>query len=149
MRVVFQCFREHDLKLKTSKCDLFKSEIIYLAHHISQDSVELSHENVTSIIKCPDPKTFNDISCFTGVFSHYRHFITDFTKIAAPLYDLTSGENKNMKLEPVTLTPEALEAFQTLKDKCVQTAILALPDFKKPFLLETDTSGKGLGAVLL
>ena len=60
-----------------------------------------------------------------------------------------SGENKDKKSEPVTLTPEALEAFQSLKDKCVQAPVLAFPDFKKPFLLETDTSGKGLGAVLL
>ena len=80
---------------------------------------------------------------------HYRHFIKGFAKIAVPLYDLTSGENKDKKSEPVTLTPEALEAFQTLKDKCMQAPVLAFPDFKKPFLLETDASRKGLGAVLL
>ena len=67
--------------------------------------------------------------------------------MAAPLYDLTGGENKDKKSEPVTLTPEALEAFQTLKDKCMQAPALAFPDFKKPFLLKTDTSGKGLGAM--
>ena len=66
-----------------------------------------------------------------------------------PLYDLTSEENNDKKSEPVTLTPEALEAFQTLKDKCVQAPVLSFPDFKKPFLLETDVSGKGLGTILL
>ena len=75
--------------------------------------------------------------------------IKGFAKIAVPLYDLTSGENKDKKAEPVTLTPEALEAFQTLKDKCMQAPVLAFSDFKKPFILETDALGKGLGMVLL
>ena len=79
---------------------------------------------------------------------HYRRFIKNFAKIAAPLYDLTSGENKDKKSEPVTLSPEALEAFETLKQKCVQAPVLAFPDFQKTFLLETDASGKGLRAVL-
>ena len=149
MRVVFECLREHGLKLKPSKCDLFKSKIIYLAHHVSKDGVKPSHKNVASILECPIPKTFTDIRSFTGAVGHYRRFIKGFAKIAAPLYDLTSGENKDKKSEPVTLTPEALEAFQTLKDKCVQAPVLAFPDFKKPFLLETNSSGKGLGAILL
>ena len=149
MRVVFECLREHGLKLKPSKCDLFKSEIIYLAHHVSKDGVKPSHKNVPSILECPILKTFTDIRSFTGAVGHYRHFIKGFARIAVPLYDLTSGENKDKKSEPVTLTPEALEAFQTLKDKCVKAPVLAFPDFKKPFLLEADASGKGLGAILL
>ena len=71
-----------------------------------------------------------------------------FAKIAAPLYDLTSGDNKDKKSEHVDLSPEALEAFDHLKAACLQAPILAFPDFDKPFFLETDTSGKGLGAVL-
>ena len=149
MRVVFECLREHGLKLKPSKCNLCKSEIIYLAHHASKDGVKPSYKNVASILECPIPKTFTDIRSFTGAVGHYRHLIKGFARIATPLYDLTSGENKDKKSEPVTLTPEALEAFQTFKDKCMQAPVLAFPDFKKPFLLETDTSGKGLGAVLL
>ena len=149
MSVVFEHLHEHGLKLKPSKCDLFKSEIIYLAHHVSKDGIKPSHKNVASILECPVPKTFTDICSFTAAVGHYRQFIKGFAKIAAPLYDLTSGENKDKKSEPVTLTPEALEAFQTLKDKSVQVPVLAFPNFKKPFLLETDASGKGLGTILL
>ena len=147
--MVFECLREHGLKLKPSKCDLFKSKIIYLAHHVSKDGVKPSHKNMAFILECPVPKTFTDICSFTGAVGHYRCFIKGFAKNVAPLYDLTRRENKDKKCEPVTLTPEALEAFQTLKDKCVQAPVLAFPDFKKPFLLETDASGKGLDAILL
>ena len=74
--------------------------------------------------------------------------IKGFAKIAAPLYDLTSGDNKDKKSEHVDLSPEALEAFDRLKAACLQAPILAFPDFNKPFLLETDASRRGLGAVL-
>ena len=85
---------------------------------------------------------------FVSLVGHYRCFIKGFAKIAAPLYDLTSGENKDKKSEHVDLSPEAREAFERLKANCLQTPILAFPDFNKPFLLETDASGRGLRAVL-
>ena len=78
----------------------------------------------------------------------HRHFIKGFAHIAAPLYDLISGVNKDKKSESVELSPEVLEAFNILKEKCVNALVLAFPDFKKPFLLETDASRKGFGAVL-
>ena len=148
MCVVFDCLCEHGLKLKPTKCDLFRTELIYLAHHVSKDGVKPSKKNVAPIIACLPPKTYTDIRSFTGVMGHYRHFIKGFAHIAAPLYDLISGDNKDKKSEPVKLSPEALEAFNILKEKCVNAPVLAFPDFKKPFLLETDASGKGLGTVL-
>ena len=148
MCVIFDRLCEHGLKLKPTKCDLFRTELIYLAHHVSKDGVKPSKKNVASIISCSPPKTYNDIRSFTGVVGHYKHFIKGFMHIAAPLYDLISRDNKDKKSEPVKLSPEALEAFNILKEKYVNALVLYFPDFKKPFLLETDASGKGLGAVL-
>ena len=148
MRVVFDCLREHGLKLKLSKCEVFKSEINYLAHHVSQKGALPLKKNLESIAQCPPLDTYTKVKSFVGLVGHYRCFIKGFAKIAAPLYDLTSGDNKDKKSEHVNLSPEALEAFDRLKAACLQAPVLAFPDFNKPFLLETDASGRGLGAVL-
>ena len=95
------------------------------------------------------PDTYTKVKSFVGLIGHYRRFIKGFTHITAPLYDLTSRENKDKKSEHLDLSQEAREAFYCLKAAYLQAPILAFPDFGKPFLLETDASGKGLGAVLL
>ena len=148
MRVVFDCLREHGVKLKPSKCDVFKSEINYLAHHVSQKGVLPLKKNLESSAQCPPLNTYTKVKSFVGLVGHYRHFIKGFAKIAVPLYDLTSGDNKDKKSEHVDLSPEALKAFDHLKAACLQVPILAFPDFDKPYLLEMDASGRGLGAVL-
>ena len=144
MCVVFDHLQEHGLKLKPSKCDVFKSKINY----VSQKGVLPSKKNLESIAQCLPPDTYTKVKSFVGLVSHYRCFIKGFAKIAAPLYDLTCGDNKDKKSEHVDLSPEALEAFDRLKAACLQAPILAFLDFNRPFLLEADASGKGLGAVL-
>ena len=115
---------------------------------MSQKAVLPSKKNLESIAQCLPPDTYTKVKSFVGLVGHYRHFVKGFAKIAVPLYDLTSGDNKDKKSEHVDLSPEALEAFDCLKAACLQAPILAFPDFDKPFLLEMDASGKGLGAVL-
>ena len=129
MQVVFDRLREHGLKLKLSKCEVFKSEINYLAHHVSQKGVFPSKRNLESIAQCLPPDTYTKVKSFVGLVGHYRHFIKGFAKIAVPLYDLTSGDNKDKKSEHVDSSPEALEVFDRLKAACLQAPILAFPDF--------------------
>ena len=148
MCVVFDHLHEHGLKLKPSKCDVFKMEINYLAHHVNKKGVLPSKKNLEAIAECLPPDTYTKVKSFVGLVGHYRHFIKGFANIATPLYDLTSRENKDKKSEHFDLPPEACEAFDRLKAACLQAPILSFPDFSKPFLLETDASGKGLGAVL-
>ena len=148
MRAVFDCLREHGLKLKPSKCDMFKTEINYLAHHVSKKGVLPSKKNLEAIAECPPPDTYTKVKSFVGLVGHYRCFIKGFANIATPQYDLTSRENKDKKSEHLDLPPEAHKAFDHLKATCLQAPILSFPDLSKPFLLETDASGKGLGAVL-
>ena len=128
---IFDHLCEHGLKLKLSKCDVFKLEINYLAHHVSQKGVLPSKKNLKSIAQRPPPDTYTKVKSFVGLVGHYRCFIKGFAKIAAPLYNLTSGNNKDKKSEHVDLSPEAREAFDRLKAACLQAPILSFPDFQQ------------------
>ena len=65
--------------------------------------------------------------------------------MAQPLYDMLG---KEVKMGPVDLPPEVQEAVDILKRKVEFTPILVFHDFDKPFLLKTDASKEGLGAML-
>ena len=94
------------------------------------------------------PQNYTEIQRFLGATGFFQHFIKNYTRIVRPLNELLEGEASKWKAQLVDLTPEAVEAFDLLKTKCVTTPVLAFADFEKPFLLETDASSCGLGAVL-
>ena len=79
---------------------------------------------------------------------HYSQFIKGFAGIAQPLNEHLAGEGASRKLEWVSLSKDTLEAFQALKQACMNSPVLAFTDYTKDFLLKTDASKGGLGAVL-
>ena len=149
LRVVFGQFLEHRLKLKPSKCHFLQDEITFLGHEISADGMRPGMANLKAIAEMTPPKTYTEIRCFTGMTGFFRRFIKGYSKIAKPLNDLLEGKTSKLKNEELELTPEALQAFEDLKKKCIMAPILVFTDFKKPFWLETDASAEGLGAILL
>ena len=84
MHVVFDHLREHGLKLKPSKCDMFKAEINYLAHHVSKRRVLPSKKNLKAIAEWLPPDTYTKVKSSLGLVGHYRHFIKGFA-ILLPL----------------------------------------------------------------
>ena len=146
--VVFDWLREYNLKLKPSKCNLFKEEIKYLAHQVSKQGVWPSNANLKAIAECVLPQTYMEIWAFLGLIGHYRQFIKGFAQIAQLLKKHLAGEGASRKSEWLSLSEDALESFQALKWACMSSPVLAFADYMKDFLLKTDTSKEGLGAVL-
>ena len=146
--VVFDCLREYNLKLKPSKCSLFQEEMNYLAHQVLKEGVQPSNVNIKAIAEYTPLQTYTEIRAFLGLVGHYRWFIKGFTWIAQPLNEHLAGEGASRKSEWVSLSEEALEAFEALKQACMNSPVLAFADYMKDFLLETDVSKEGLGAVL-
>ena len=107
-----------------------------------------SHSNLKAIAEWALPQTYREIHAFLGLVSHYWWFIKSFAWIALPLNEHLAGEGASRKSEWVLLLEDALGAFQALKQACMSTPILAFADYTKEFLLKTDASKEGLGAVL-
>ena len=148
LQAIFDRFAHHRLKLNPSKCHFFKEEISYLGHEISAKGMLPGQKGIKEIACMGPPTTYTGIRKFIGAIGYFRRFIKNFTQIAKPLNDLLGCGNSKLKNHPVSLTAAAEEAFHTLKKKCAMAPVLAFADLKKPFLLETDASKYGLGAIL-
>ena len=152
LEAVFQKLASAGLKLKPSKCFFFKEEIDYLGHLVSGKGVATSPKKIEAVTKWPVPQTVYDVRSFLGFVGYYRRFIRDFSKISKPIREVIIGlENQSKRVAKKTLiywSEAAQSAFEVLKELCVNAPILAFPDYKLPFILHTDSSTEGLGAVL-
>ena len=145
---------EYNLKVKSEKCHLFMTRLRHLGHVVSEAGVAPDEEKVSAVKEWATPRTETDLRAFLGTAGYYRRFIKNFSKIAAPLTSLLGGskeEGKNKrKRNPIhhRWGGDQDEAFNKLKQALTEAPILGYPDFEKPYIVETDASFHGLGAVL-
>ena len=76
------------LKLKPSKCDLFKQQINYLGHVVSKEGVSPDPEKFKAVTEWPQSTTVTVVRSFLGFISYYRRYISNFSKVAKPLNKL-------------------------------------------------------------
>ena len=107
-----------------------------------------SNSNLRNIAECVPPQTYMEIQAFLGLVGYYQRFIKGFACVAQPLNELLSGKGASRKLEQVSLPEGAVRAFDALKQACMTAPVLAFADYTKEFLLKTNASKEGLGAVL-
>ena len=98
--------------------------------------------NVQAVQNFPTPSSLSDVRVFVGMASYYRRYVRNFAVIGAPLHDLTKGGQK------FCWTPSTEKAFNSLKNRLSSPPILSLPNFTILFIVYTDASDSGLGAVL-
>ena len=142
LRLVFERFREHNLKLNPDECDFFRMKVQFLGHIVSKDGLEVDPSKIEAVQKFPVPRIQTEVKSFLGLASYYLRFVPKFAEIARPLH---KASETSAKLEG---TPEAQDAFESLKLKLTSTPILAFPCLKEPFILYTDASQFAMGAVL-
>ena len=144
LRQVLERLRRANLRLKPSKCSFLRDEVLYLGYVISKDGMKPDPARTSQVENFPTPKDVTPVRQFIGLASYYRRFIPGFAKVASALHALTK------KNATFTWTDECETAFSHLKRLLVTAPVLAFPQFgpDKSFILETDASLCGLGAVL-
>ncbi|GKB77646.1 ty3-gypsy retrotransposon protein [Tanacetum coccineum] len=133
---------DHQFYVKLSKCVFGAATLEYLGHVISERGVEMDPKKVAAVVEWPEPKTPRQVQGFLGLAGYYRRFIMNFASIASPLSNLLQKEGfKWGAVEAAT--------FNALKHQLSHAPVLGLPNFEETFVVETDASADGIGAVLL
>ena len=142
LKLVIQCLQEVGLKLKPEKCKYACKQVEYLGHVISSSGLKPNHKLTAAVCDFPTPRNVKEVRRFLGLTSYYRKFIPDFARVAEPLHRLT---RKDVEF---SWTTDCQISFDTLKKKLTEATLLAYPSFDRDFVLETDASIHGLGAIL-
>ena len=130
------------LKLKPGKCRLCKERVAFLGHIVSAEGITTDPSKTEAVAKWPTPQSRREVQQFLGLANYYRQFVKNFAAIAGPLQRLTE---KNSNFE---WTVECQHAFDKLRACLVSSPVLSYPDYSRRFVLDTDASDTGIGAVL-
>ncbi|GJX85847.1 ty3-gypsy retroelement polyprotein [Tanacetum coccineum] len=136
--LVLQTMKQNSLYAKMSKYIFATTQVPW---SISGKGVSTDPSKIITMQKWPTPVNVKHLRGFLGLTGYYRRFIKDYASISKPLTLL-------LKKNSFVWNPNAQTAFETLKEAMSQAPVLALPNFNKPFTVETDALGMGIGAVL-
>lgn len=170
LEMVFSRLRGHNLKLSPKKCYFLRKSVKFLGHIVDETGVSTDPCKVESIARmtCTDlmerdgvTPSQKHIRSFLGMVNYYQHFIPKYSSIARPLFELLTGQTRRSKggwrlkrssqgrkLSREHWTDDHVRAFEMLKSSLLNSVVLAHPNFDQPFMLSTDASLDGLGAVL-
>lgn len=139
---VFERLQEHGLCLNLEKCEFGKDSITYLGHHVTEDSTEPIGKHLEQISEAKPPQTRKELRQFLGLCNWVRDYVPNFADISAPLTDLLSVKKQYRWTQP------ASAAFERVQAAFRQPLRLRRPSPHLPYVLQTDASGIGIGAVL-
>ncbi|KAL7724485.1 hypothetical protein ACLKA6_007314 [Drosophila palustris] len=139
---VLRRLRQANLRLNRAKCKFFRRSLVYLGHVISGEGIHTDPDKIAAVRELQPPTTCRELRRCLGIASWYRRFVPNFADIVQPMsLLLKKGQKWDWKLEQQA-------AFEELKARLTEAPVLACPDFSEKFVLQTDASDCGLGAVL-
>ena len=141
---LFKRLSEAGLTVKPSKCYVGFSSLEFLGHRIGGGEISATEKVLDKIQDAKVPQTKKQLRSFLGLTNFYRAYIQDYATLVQPLTELTK---KKSRMEE--WGSEQDESFKELKDRLSNKPVLKLADLEKEFVVRSDASGVGIGAVLL
>ena len=140
---VLVVLKKENLFLKMSKCEFGKTYLVYLGNNVGGGDLRIYTSKVEAIVNWPTPKIVTEVRGFLGAAQYWRKFIANFSSITTPMHKMTSVK------KGFQWGAKQQQAFEALKDKISSAPILALPNLRQPFEIQTDASDYAMGTVLL
>ncbi|GBG77378.1 hypothetical protein CBR_g23709 [Chara braunii] len=142
LRQVLEKLREANFKINAKKCEWAKTQVLYLGHVLDGDGIKPEDSKIAAIRDWPTPRTLTELRSFLGLANYYRNFVRNFSTIAAPLRRL-------LKKEAIwQWDKDCTSALKKLKRALIEYTVLKVADPSLPFVVTTDVSQYGIGAVL-
>ncbi|GBG81573.1 hypothetical protein CBR_g32564 [Chara braunii] len=142
LALVLQSLRDNQYKINKEKSSFGVPSVIDLGHVISGDGLAPEAAKIAAIQDWPQPQTVRDVRSFLGLASYYRNLVRNFSAVAAPLTNLIKKDT------PFLWSLHCQMTFAGLKQALTRAPVLKLSDPTMPFVLTTDASQYGIGAVL-
>ena len=158
LETILQLLRDKKLYAKGSKCEMFRTKVLFLGYIVEDGKIHMDPDKVKAITEWIEPKNVREVRSFLGLCNFYRKFVEKYAEKAKPLTDILKSTEfeekfgaKFAKKAPVTFGEKEKAAFQTLKDAISSAPCLAIYDPTKPTETWADASweNKTVGAVLL
>lgn len=144
LRQVLERLRRHGLTAKPSKCEWGAGSLTYLGHSVGHGRVSVPEARVAAIRDFKRPVTKTDLRAFLGTTGYYRKFIPAYSAHAFPLTEAT----KKTAPRNIVWNDDLCDAFVYLCNALCDSSMLFIPNSSDDFVLQTDASGHGIGAVL-
>lgn len=135
------------LTLDPAKSYVAMRSVDALGHKISNIGIAMGEKGMDAVRRQRQPETMSQLESFNGFASFYRRFVENFAREIKPLLDFLQAAKKDRK-HTLSWTPELTATYNRIINLLLENAVLAHPDYSKPFYLDTDASADGFGAVL-
>lgn len=141
LAAVFQRLRTAGLKLQPERCRMLRDRVAYRGHVVSSQGVIADPDRIVAVQRWTSPSNHKELQVFLGTLGYYRRYIENYATLAKPLYQF------NKKKTRWEWNGEAQRSFKVLKERLTTAPILSYPRPDQEYILDTDASAYGVGAV--